>query len=985
MSQKNRLSGGQIDRSQPLSFSFDGKSYTGYAGDTLASALLANDVRLMGRSFKYHRPRGVFSAGSEEPNALVELRSGARREPNTHATVAELYDGLIVTSQNRFPSLRFDALAFNDALSSFLSAGFYYKTFMWPAAFWEKVYEPAIRRAAGLGHLSGREDPDSYDKGFLHCDLLIIGSGPSGLAAALTAGRAGAEVILAEEDFVFGGRLLAEKGLLSEQDGNEWAATVISELQSLTNVRLMSRTTVFGQYDHGIFGAVERVSDHLSEPLLHKPRQTLWRIYAKRALLAAGATERPIAFDNNDRPGIMLAGALRAYANRWAATASQDVAVFTNNDDGHRTARDLAAEGVNIAALIDCRPDAPPSVEFEVLSGAQVINSRGRLGLKSVKIRLQDGSKKEISCGALGLAGGWNPNVHLTCHKRGRPVWNENISAFVPASSDDRLLRVAGAATGIFSTHGALQSGAEEAIKALKDLDISAPMPALPTAEDAPVNIAPFWYVKDGKGRAWLDLQNDVTVKDVNLAHQEGFKSVEHMKRYTTLGMATDQGKTANIGALAILAELERKPIPDVGTTIFRPPYTPVSIGAFAGRSRGKNFRPYRLTPSHKWAEEQGAVFVEAGNWLRAQWFPTKGETHWRQSVDREVLAVRKSVGICDVTTLGKIDVQGADAAEFLNHVYCNGFAKLPVGKVRYGLMLREDGLAMDDGTAARIAEDHLVVTTTTANAVPVFRHMEFCHQCLWPGLDVQLISTTEVWAQFAIAGPNARNLLRKVVDPAYDISNEAFPYMACGEITICGGLRARLFRISFSGELAYEIAVPTRYGHALIRRLMEAGEEYDAVPYGTEALGVLRIEKGHAAGNELNGQSTAAMLGMGRMISQTKDSIGRVLAGRPNLMREDDYRLVGLKPVNARETILAGAHLMTVGDVANAANDQGWVTSAAYSPHVGSSIALAFLKQGESRLGEVIRIVSPLDNLDIEGGVISPHFVDPEGERLRV
>lgn len=985
MSQKNRLDGGLVDRSRPLSFTFDGKSYTGYEGDTLASALLANDVRLMGRSFKYHRPRGVFSAGSEEPNALVELRSGARREPNTRATIAELYDGLEANSQNRFPSLRFDALAFNDALSSFLSAGFYYKTFMWPAAFWEKLYEPVIRRAAGLGRLSGKEDPDSYDKGFLHCDLLIVGSGPSGLAAALTAGRAGAEVILTEEDFAFGGRLLAEKSLLTEHDGNDWAETVVSELQSLSNVRLMSRTTVFGQYDHGIFGAVEGVSDHLPEPHAHKPRQILWRIYAKRALLTSGATERPIAFGNNDRPGIMLAGALRSYANRWAVTPSKDIAIFTNNDDGHRTARDLADKGVNITALIDCRPDAPQSTEFEVVAGAQVINSRGRRGLNAVTIQLQNGSTTEISCGALGLAGGWSPNVHLTCHKRGRPVWNEDIYAFVPAQENDPLIRVAGAAAGIFSTHGALQSGAKKTIDALKDLDISAHKPDFPEAEDAPVNIAPFWYVKNEKGRAWLDLQNDVTVKDIKLAHQEGFRSVEHVKRYTTLGMATDQGKTANIGALSVLAELEGKSIPDVGTTIFRPPYTPVSIGAFAGRSRGKGFRPYRLTPSHKWAEEQGAVFVEAGNWLRAQWFPLEGETHWRQSVDREVLAVRKSVGICDVTTLGKIDVQGTDVAEFLNHIYCNGFAKLPVGKVRYGLMLREDGFAMDDGTAARLAEDHVVVTTTTANAVPVFRHMEFCRQCLWPGLDVQLISTTDAWAQFAIAGPNARNLLHKVVDPAYDISNEGFPYMACGEITVCGGLRARLFRISFSGELAYEIAVPTRYGDALIRRLMDAGKEFDAVPYGTEALGVLRVEKGHPAGNELNGQSTAAMLGMGRMVSQKKDSIGRVLAGRPHLMREDDYRLVGLKPVNAKETIPAGAHLMTAGDTVNAANDQGWVTSAAYSPHIGSSIALAFLKKGDQRLGEVIRIVSPLDNLGIEGEVASPHFIDPEGERLRV
>ena len=985
MSEINRLEGGIIDRDKAVAFTFDGKHYSGYAGDTLASALLANDIRLMGRSFKYHRPRGVLSSGSEEPNALVELRSGARREPNTRATVAELYDGLEALSQNRIPSLNFDVMAINDLLSRFMSAGFYYKTFMWPAAFWEKLYEPAIRRAAGLGRLSAEKDPDIYDKGFLHCDLLIIGTGPSGLAAALTAGRAGAEVILAEEDFELGGRLLAEHGLFTDQYAADWIAATISELSSLPNVRLMNRTTVFGMYDHGIFGAIERVSDHLLEPQPHKPRQILWRVYAKRTLLCAGATERPIAFENNDRPGVMLAGAMRAYANRWAVTAAKDVLIFTNNDDGHRTAVDMVAKGVNVVGLADIRPDAPKSGTFEVFAGASVINSAGRLGLKSVKLRLKDKTLREISCGALGISGGWNPNLHLSCHKRGQPIWNADIAAFVPARNDNPDLRIAGAAAGIFSTHGALQSGMQGAIDALDDLGIIAASPELPLAEDAPVKLTPFWHVKGGKGRAWLDQQNDVTVKDIQLAHQEGFRSVEHVKRYTTLGMATDQGKTANVSALSVLAELEGKTIPEVGTTIFRPPYTPVTIGAFAGRSRGKKFRPYRLTPSHKWAEEQGAIFVEAGNWLRAQWFPIEDETHWRQSVDREALAVRRSVGICDVTTLGKIDVQGADAAEFLNHIYCNGFAKLAVGKTRYGLMLREDGLAMDDGTAARLAEDHFIVTTTTANAVSVFRHMEYCRQCLWPGLDVQLISTTEAWAQYAVAGPNSRKLLERIIDPEHDISNESFPYMACGEISICGGLHARLFRISFSGELAYEIAVPTRFGDALIRRLMQAGEEFGAMPYGTEALSVLRIEKGHAAGNELNGQSTAAMLGMGRMVSQTKDSIGKILSQRPNLLREDDYRLIGLLPVNADNTVLAGAHLMNVNDTLIAANDQGWVTSSAYSPHLKTSIGLAFLKKGDQRIGEIIRIVNPLDGIDFQATVARPHFIDPEGERLRV
>ena len=983
MSQINRLSGGKIDRHQILNFTFDGKTYQGHPGDTLASALLANDVRLMGRSFKYHRPRGVLTAGSEEPNAIVELREGSRQEPNTRATTAELYDGLISKSQNKIGSLRYDLMAINDRFSNFLTAGFYYKTFMWPSAFWEKFYEPIIRKAAGLGSISLKDDPDDYDRGFLHCDLLIIGAGPAGLAAALTAGRAGAQIIIADEDFSFGGRLNSERFTLGDQSGSDWTGQTVAELSSLPNVRIMARTTVLGAFDHGIFGALERVSDHLLQPAPGKPRQIFWRIYTKGSLLCAGATERPIAFENNDRPGIMLAGAMRSYANRWAVTTARKVAVFTNNDDGHRTAADLHAKGVSIAAVIDIRPNAPQSKDFEVIAGGQIINSRGRLGLKSIDIALPAGGIRQLSCGALGVSGGWNPNIHLTSHHRGRPEWLPDIAAFGPPAKGPAGLRVAGAAKGDLTTSGALNSGTEQANAWLKDLGFVPTAPDLPEAEDAPISITPFWFVKGCK-RAWLDQQNDVTVKDVHLAHQENFVSVEHLKRYTTLGMATDQGKTSNMGGLAIIAELTGKAIPEVGTTVFRPPYTPTAIGAFAGRDRGTAFRPTRKTPSHAWAEEQGAVFVEVGMWLRAQWFPKEGETDWRQSVDREVLATRKSVGVCDVTTLGKIDVQGADAATFLNKIYCNGFAKLAVGKTRYGLMLREDGIAMDDGTTARLAEDHFVATTTTANAVSVFRHMEFARQCLWPNLDVQLISTTEAWAQYAVAGPNARRLLQKIVDPEFDLSNEAFPFMACANITVCGGLRARLFRISFSGELAYELAVPTHYGDAMIRRLMQAGEEFDAVPYGTEALGVMRIEKGHAAGNELNGTTTALNLGMARMVSKTKDSIGSTLSERSGLKREDALKLVGLRPVNPANPVPAGSHLMSKGDPVDAAHDQGYVTSACFSPNLDHSIALAYVKSGDSRMGEILRLVSPLTGFDHEVEVVSAHFIDPEGERLR-
>ncbi|WP_170335021.1 sarcosine oxidase subunit alpha family protein [Ruegeria arenilitoris] len=984
MTQLNRLNGGLISRGSPLNFTFDGKEYAGYQGDTLASALLANGVRLMGRSFKYHRPRGVIASGSEEPNALVELRTRGRQEPNTRATVTELFGGLSARSQNRFPSLKHDFMAINDRLSNFLSAGFYYKTFMWPAPLWEKLYEPIIRKAAGLGSVSLDPDPDTYEHGYLHCDLLIVGSGPAGLAAALTAARAGARVVLAEEDFEMGGRLIAESSSFVNQSGAEWVAGVLEELGALPNVRLMKRATVHGAYDHGTYGVVERVADHLAEPPAGTPRQIHWRIYARKAVLCAGATERPIAFENNDRPGIMLAGAVRAYVNRWAAAPAQTVAVFTNNDDGHRTAKDLLAKDVNVSAVIDVRHDAPDVDGAELFKGAQVVDSTGKLGLESVKLRLSNGEIRTIDCGALAVSGGWNPNVHLTCHQRGRPIWDDEIAAFVPDTKLPVGLSVAGAANGVFSTAAALKTGMKTAKKALLDLDIQAPTVALPEAEDSAMNLKPFWFVKEGRGRAWLDYQNDVTVKDVRLAHQEGYKSPEHLKRYTTLGMATDQGKTANVLGLAVMSEMTGASIPETGTTIFRPPYTPIALGTLAGSTTGRHLAPTRKTPSHVWAQELGAEFVEAGNWLRARWFKKPGEKTWQETVNREVTTVRSRVGLCDVSTLGKIDVQGTDAAEFLNKVYANAFAKLPVGKTRYGLMLREDGIVYDDGTAARLAEDHFVVTTTTANAVLVYRNMEFARQCLWPELDVQLISTTEAWAQYAVAGPRSRDLLRKIVDAEFDISNEAFPFMACGEITVCGGFKARLFRISFSGELAYEIAVPRRYGDALIRALMAAGEEFGVAPYGTEALDVLRIEKGHAIGNELNGTTTALNLGLGKMVNRKKDCIGQVLSTREELADPEGLRLVGFKPVNRTDKIVGGAHLMNKDEPTDIKNDQGYITSAGFSATLGHSIAIGFLKNGSGRIGELVRAVNPLQESEIEVEVVSAHFVDPEGDRLR-
>ena len=981
MIQTHRIAGGVIDRTKTLKFFFNKQRFEGHPGDTLASAFLANGQRMVARSFKYHRPRGVFTAGSEEPNALVQIRCGAHTEPNTRATVTELYDGLESQSQNHRGSLKYDLLAVNDLLSPFLGAGFYYKTFMWPKNFWEKFYEPVIRASAGLGKLSGKTDPDSYDKGFLHCDILVIGAGPSGLSAALAASRTGARVILADEDFLMGGRLNAENSEVGGSAGTDYAKEVLAEFASMDNVQIMPRTTIYGAYDHGIYGALERITDHLPTSD-GKPRQILWRIYTKRAILCAGAMERPIIFSNNDRPGVMLAGATRTYVNRWGVTPGKRVAVFTNNDDGWRTAVDLANKGVEITAVIDTRPCAPPTKPHgaAIVMGGRVMDTRGRHGIHS--IILTNGQKFPADC--LAVSGGWNPNISLAGHHGGRPEWCKKIAAFVPGKEIPVGMVIAGAANGVMTLSAALQEGVVAGNSAAKDLGYSPVLTTTPKTEDEDAELSPFWYVEECHTRAWLDQQNDVTVADVLLSHQEGFRSVEHLKRYTTLGMGTDQGKTANLSALAVMADCTGKSIPETGTTVFRPPYTPIPIAAFAGRSRGKDFRPFRLTPSHRWGEEQGAVFVETGAWLRAQWFPHPSDTDWRESVNREVIQTRNSVGVCDVTTLGKIDIQGNDSVEFLNKIYVNGFSNLTVGKVRYGLMLREDGIAMDDGTTARLSDFHFLMTTTTANAVNIFRHLEFCRQCLWPSMDVHIISATEQFAQFAVAGPNARKLLQKVVDPQFDISNDAFPYMACGEITVCNGTPARLFRISFSGELGYELAVPARYGDSMIRVLMAVGKEFNVVAYGTEALGVMRIEKGHAAANEITGQTTARDLGLSRMVSKKKDFIGKILSERQELNRDNGPTLMGFRPVNLEDSLEAGAHFVPKGKNFTLENDEGWISSVAYSPTLGHSIALGFINRGHERIGETIQAADPLRRKNIEVEIVSPHFVDPKGERLR-
>ncbi|MFQ5439369.1 MAG: 2Fe-2S iron-sulfur cluster-binding protein, partial [Paracoccaceae bacterium] len=661
--------GGLIDREHQVPFSFDGNIHLGFQGDTLASALLANDVRLFGRSFKYHRPRGILSAGSEEPNALMQIGTQDQTTPNVRATMQEVYRGLNARSQNSFPSRAFDLMEISDLFSPFVGAGFYYKTFMWPKSFWEKVYEPLIRRAAGTGALGGEPDEGRYDKAFAQCDLLVIGAGPAGLMAALVAGKAGLDVILADEDFLPGGRLNGETIEVGGVPGNVWAQKTAAARDAMTNVRLMRRTTVTGVYDGSTFGALERVSEHLPPGSTKAPLQTFWRIVAKRSILATGAIERPIAFPSNDRPGVMLAAAVRTYLNRFAVAPGHAVSLFTNNDDGHRTAGDLLAAGVGVAAVIDTRADAVAKGDYHLIAGGEVVGTSGHLGLKAITVRT-NAKKQVIATDCLGVSGGWNPTLHLSCHLNARPHWREDIAAFVPSPDAVPGMVAAGAADGKMSTHAALAGGAAAARAAIRSMGRKVPRIPVPKSEDTPVSIRSFWHVTGAKGRAWLDFQNDVTTKDIALAHRENFRSVEHMKRYTTLGMATDQGKTANMGALTIMAELTGRPIPEVGTTTFRPPYTPVAMGALGAHGKGKGFAPRRFIPTDALARELQAPMMEVGLWYRPAWFPQPSETRWRQSCDREVLMVRNTVGVSDATTLGKIDVQGPDAAAFLDRVY---------------------------------------------------------------------------------------------------------------------------------------------------------------------------------------------------------------------------------------------------------------------------------------------------------------------------
>ncbi len=985
--QTNRLpEGGLVDRTQVISFTFDGRKFKAHPGDTLASALLANGIHLTGRSFKYHRPRGIYTAGAEEPNALVTLGNGGRTEPNTPATMVEVYDGLKARSQNRWPSLKFDLLSVNSLLKPFFPAGFYYKTFMWPRSFWYRLYEPMIRRAAGLGTLANESDPDRYETAHTQCDVLVVGAGPAGLMATREAARAGVNVLLVDEQPLPGGHLTGEADKVDGKSGAAWAAGMADELRAMENVCILSRTTVYGRYDGMTFGAVERVGDHLS-PDSALPRQRGWTIQTRQLINAAGAIERPLVFAGNDRPGVMLAGAARVYVNRYGVLPGRNVVVFTNNDDAYRTARDLSQAGANVT-LVDSRAKEkvhsrgvlPASVEMHFEQYISKVKGRSHVG----RVTLAP-SGTEIACDLVCVSGGWTPSLHLLSHVGHRPEWDEASTSFVMKEPGDEA-RAAGGAAATFDLNETLREGSKAGKAAAEACGHGIPGKTnLPKADDLPAyHIEPLWRVPSAMSRAdgsFVDLQNDVTVADLELATREGFGHAEHAKRYTTLGMATDQGKLANVNALGILSQLQGRPISETGTTTFRPLTAPAAFGAIAGQARGSAFRPIRRSAMHLWHENHGAVFTQAGLWLRPYFYPREDED-FAAAVKREVLAVRSSIGMVDVSTLGKIELKGPDAGNFLDRLYINAFSKMKVHRARYGVMLREDGMVFDDGTVSRLGESHYFITVTTANASAVMQHMEFCHQVHWPHLDVQFCTVSETWAAMAVAGPKARDVLARAVNGLH-LENHAFPFMAVGEGTI-GGAPVRVFRISFSGELAYEVYTPAGYGADVWEAIMAAGESDGITAYGTEAMTVMRTEKGHVAGPELDGRTTAADLGLGGMMSVRKNFIGRWMASRSGLEGQDRLQLVGLKPVRSDETFRMGAHLVKDIGVTGVDVSHGHISTSVYSPTCDHFIGLAMLRNGRERHGETLQVVSPLHDESVSVEVVGPVFSDPDGEKMR-
>ena len=986
--------GGRIDRAQPLRFSFNGRTMTGYAGDTLASALLANGVHLVGRSFKYHRPRGILSAGVEEPNAWVQLGQGGHEEPNVAATTAELFDGLEARSPNCWPSVEFDLGAINDRIASLLVPGFYYKTFMNPRRLWPR-YERAIRRMAGLGTLPNGPDSEDYDEANAHTDILVIGGGPTGLAAALAASRSGARVILADADREFGGLLMSDRAEIDNMPAEQWVSTMLKELQQNARVRILSRTTIFGYYDHNFLVGLEKRTDHLAPADRDGKRQRLWQIRAQQVIVATGAHERPLVFADNDRPGIMLAASARTYLNRYAVLPGRNPVLFTNNDSAYATAIDLVQAGARVNAVIDARTEIGAAAQaaidagIDVIPGSAVVATRGGKRINRVqigspgKVAASDTAPAHwLDCDCLLVSGGWSPVVHLFSQAGGRLRYDVESACFVPGDSPQSV-SVAGAAHGEFPLTQGLSGGYRAGLAVVESCGYT------PTSKPAPVSaeqrseaaLIPLWSVpaQQPDAKKFVDYFNDVTTSGIALAVREGYVSVEHLKRYTTAGMGLEQGKTGNINALAVLAAETGTAIHDVGTTTYRPPYTPVTFGALAASRKGGLYKPLRKTPMDGWHEQAGAVFENFGLWRRPQYYP-RPDLGMDQAVAEEVRAVRENVGMVDISTLGKIHLCGPDVAEFLNRLYPNRWDTLQAGRCRYGVMTKEDAMVFDDGVVARIDSMNYHMTTTTGGAAAVYNWMNDLLQTDWPDLRVYMTSVTTQWAAVSLAGPNARKFLSQVCDDI-DLSVDNFPFMSLADGRICG-LPARVFCVSFTGEQSFEINVPARYGLALWEGLLQAGSNHGLRPFGLEAMDLMRMEKGHfIVGRDTDGTATIGDLGLQKLIKIDKEQfLGKRSLLLDELKRGDRPQLVGLLS-NDNRVLPEGGQLVENYRPGEIHKPEGHVTSSGLSPTLEKPIALAMLKGGRQRQGQSLQVYSLGEIFPVT--VTSPHFYDPESYRL--
>ena len=1001
-----RLSNGGrlINRSKSIEFSFDGKRLNGYEGDTLASALLANNQTLVGRSFKYHRPRGIVASGPEEPNALVGLGKGSKFEPNQRATTTELFEGLHSNSQNAWPSLEFDIGGINRIMSRVFPAGFYYKTFIFPRFAWKHVFEPFIRKAAGLGAAPTEKDSDKYEYFYAHVDVLIIGGGTSGLAAALEVGRSGAKVLVLEQKNTWGGRAPVDCVLIDNQISEEWIDDAMTELQSMPNVTLKNRTMGAGVYDHGWATGYESITDHI--PGKKGPRQRLWRIRAKRILTTTGAIERPLSFAGNDLPGVMLAGSVRDYLVDFGTSCGDIMVLATNNDDAYRTAIKQSEVGLKVAAILDARtsvtgelPNKARELGIRVETGMAISKVKGSKSVSGVSICLQAGEGvplEEIKCDIVAMSGGWSPIVHLWSHCGGKLNWDAENAMFRPDAERPPLgddgtgfVSVGGTANGYLIANEAMQDAISQGKLVAKQVGykpVNSKSTIVDVENESPIE--QIWQMPQGmsiklQAKTFLDYQNDVKVSDVRLAAREGYESVEHTKRYTTLGMATDQGKLSNINGLAILADSLNAEIPNVGTTTFRPPYHPISMGSIAGDARGELFKPIRKSPIHNWIEENGGFFEPVADWRRPYCYQKNNETV-KDSVQREILNTRTNVGLLDASTLGKIIVKGPDAGKFLDMIYTNLMSNLKVGHCRYGLMCTENGFLSDDGVVARLDENTFLCHTTSGGSDRIHAWMEEWLQTEWWDWKVYTANVTEQYAQIAVVGPNSRKLLEKL--GGMDVSKEALPFMRFSEGTI-GGIRVRPFRISFSGELSYEIAVPASDGQAFWDMCMEAGKEFGIQPYGTECLHVMRAEKGFIMiGDETDGTVIPQDLNMEWALSKKKeDFLGKRAHLRSHMSDLSRWKLVGLKPVDPNVVIPDGAYA-TDGTVREngVKNMIGRVTSTYFSPTLNRSIAMGLVKFGPNRMGEIIDFPT-LDGKIIKAEICNQVFLDPEGERQNV